>query len=182
MVDDAGPDSTAEATPAAAICPWCSAALPSPDAAECPSCQAHLVDDQGVEIPGVTTLYPGLVASAAAPRKLRRTFGSLLVGDDDEIPLPSEAELPALAPPDADVRREMLRLQLDARLAALQAEVKAIEAEDGLRAGGVPLAEEPVDAAATEPATEPGSEPATESATEPVDVDGELPDHPAGDA
>ena len=133
MADDAPYQSEPGVTPGPVICPWCSAVLPAPDAPVCPSCDARLVDEQGVEIPGVTTVYPGLLASAAAPRKVKRTFGSLLVGDDNEIPPPSEAELPALAPPDADVRREMLRLELDARLASLQAEVKAIEAEDGLR-------------------------------------------------
>ncbi len=151
MADDAPHQSAPDATRGPAICPWCSAVLPAPDAPVCPSCDAHLVDEQGVEIPGVTTVYPGLLASAAAPRKVKRTFGSLLVGDDNEIAPPSEAELPALAPPDADVRREMLRLELDARLASLQAEVKAIEAEDGLR----PDAPE---ASSLEPNREPSSE------------------------
>jgi hypothetical protein len=122
----------------------------------CPACQAHLIEEQGVEIPGVTTVYPGLLASAAAPRKVKRTFGSLLVGEDNEIPPPTEAELPALAPPDADVRREMLRLELDARLASLQAEVKAIEAEDGIIPG---VAEEPPSGAPPDPASgAPGAE------------------------
>ena len=75
-----------------------------------------------VEIPGVTAVDPALLAAAAAPRKVKRTFGSLLVGDDNEIPPPSEAEMPALAPPDAEVRREILRLEMDARLVALKAE------------------------------------------------------------
>ena len=156
MADEAPRQSQPEATPGPAICPWCSAALPVPDASVCPACQAHLIEEQGVEIPGVTTVYPGLLASAAAPRKVKRTFGSLLVGEDNEIPPPTEAELPALAPPDADVRREMLRLELDARLASLQAEVKAIEAEDGIIPG---VAEEPPGGAPPDPASgAPGAE------------------------
>jgi len=156
MADEAPRQSQPEATPGPAICPWCSAVLPGPDAAVCPSCDAHLIDEQGVDIPGVTTVYPGLLASAAAPRKVKRTFGSLLVGEDNEIPPPTEAELPALAPPDADVRREMLRLELDARLASLQAEVKAIEAEDGIVPG---VAEEPpVEASPVPPSGTPGAE------------------------
>ena len=43
--------------------------------------------------------------------------------------------MPALARPDADVRREMLRLELDARLAVLEKQARAIEAE---RAGDDP--------------------------------------------
>jgi hypothetical protein len=156
MADEAPRQSPPEVTPGPAICPWCSAVLPGPDAAICPSCDAHLIDEQGVEIPGVTTVYPGLLASASAPRKVKRTFGSLLVGEDNEIPPPTEAELPALAPPDADVRREMLRLELDARLASLQAEVKAIEAEDGIVPG---VAGEPPGGAPPDPGSgAPGAE------------------------
>lgn len=164
MADEAPRQSPPEATPGPAICPWCSAVLPGPDAAVCPSCDAHLVEEQGVEIPGVTTVYPGLLASAAAPRKVKRTFGSLLVGEDNEIPPPTEAELPALAPPDLEVRREMLRLELDARLASLQAEVKAIEAEDGIIPGvAAPpspdaTADEPIEEAVHEPTDTPGED------------------------
>ena len=91
-----------------------------------------------VEIPGVTAVDPALLAAAAAPRKVKRTFGSLLVGDDNEIPPPSEAEMPALAPPDAEVRREILRLEMDARLVALKAEVASWDA-DGAVASGRPV-------------------------------------------
>ena len=135
MADDAVPMTS---------CPWCSEPLPALGAADCPSCGAHLLEDPTVEVPGVTSVDPGLLRAAAAPRKVKRTFGSLLVGDDDEIPPPTEAEMPALARPDADVRREMLRLEMEARLAALQAEVRMLDAED--RPAGAPLEPvEPVD-------------------------------------
>jgi hypothetical protein len=141
MAEDAELTATA-ATSQGPACPWCSAPLPGAEAAACPSCGARLIEDEaGVEIPGVTAVDPGLVAAASAPRKVRRTFGALLVGDDDEIPPPSEAEMPALAPPDVEVRREMLRLELEARLAELRAEVQAMEAED--RADGGPTPPEP---------------------------------------
>ncbi len=160
MVDEAPRQSSPEATPASTVCPWCSAPLPAPDAATCPSCGAHLVDEHGVEIPGVTAVAPAMLASAAAPHKVKRTFGSLFVGDDDEIPPPSEAELPALAPPDVEVRREMLRLELDARLASLRAEVKAIEAEDGARssARADATAEAPPEPSPGPPPGAPGAE------------------------
>jgi len=78
----------------------------------------------------VTAVDPMLLAAATAPRKVKRTFASLLVGNDgDDIPPPSEAEMPALAQPAADVRREMLRIELEARLASLRAEVAVREAE-----------------------------------------------------
>jgi hypothetical protein len=96
------------------------------------------VEPLDVEIPGVTAVDPALLAAAAAPRKVKRTFGSLLVGDDNEIPPPSEAEMPALAPPDAEVRREILRLEMDARLVALKAEVASRDA-DGAVASGRPV-------------------------------------------
>ena len=132
MADDAGIVTPAEERDVVPICPWCSAALPAVDAAVCPSCEARLVDTSDVDIPGVTAVDPVLLAAAAAPRKVKRTFGSLLVGNDDEIPPPSEAEMPALARPDADVRREILRLEMEARLASLKAEVASRNAEGAL--------------------------------------------------
>jgi hypothetical protein len=129
MADDAAIVTPAEERDVVPICPWCSATLPAADATACPSCEARLVDTSDVDIPGVTAVDPVLLAVAAAPRKVKRTFGSLLVGNDDEIPHPSEAEMPALARPDADVRREILRLEMEARLAFLRAEVAARNAE-----------------------------------------------------
>jgi len=147
------------------ICPWCSAALPAADAAVCPSCGAHLTGVSDMDIPGVTTVDPVMLAAAAAPRKIKRSLGSLLVGNDDEIPPPSEAEMPALARPDADVRREILRLEMDAQLASLKAEVAARNAEAAL-----PLRDaspEPAPEAVLEGAPEPAPEAALEGAPEP---------------
>jgi hypothetical protein len=132
MVNDAGSDPIPEATANAPVCPWCSASLPAADAAVCPSCEAHLVGSEGVDILGVTTVDPFVTASSSEPRKVR-VLPSLF-GNDESNPPPSEAELPALARPDVEVQREILRLELDARLAALQAEVKLIESEGGLPA------------------------------------------------
>ncbi len=151
MAEDGGLTSAPGATPSGPTCPWCSAPLPAADAAVCPGCGAHLVEEQGGDIPGVTSVDPYLLAIAANPRKPKRTFGSLLVGEDKEIPPPSAAEMPALARPDAEVRREMLRLELEARLAALRAEAQAIEAEERGDAAvvhrgedaGVPAGEQP---------------------------------------
>jgi hypothetical protein len=149
MADDAGLPLSAGAAAGPAderslspVCPWCSASLPAAEVAVCPSCEARLVGSDDIEIPGLTAVDPALLAVAAAPRKVKRTFGSLLVGNDDEIPPPSEAEMPALARPDADVRREILRLEMEARLVALRAEVASRSAEGaGPAANGGPASE-----------------------------------------
>jgi hypothetical protein len=107
------------------------------------------VGDEDVEVPGVTALDPALARIAAAPMKVKRTFGSLLVGDENEIPPPTEAEMPALARPDAEVRREMLKLELEARLAELQADARMLEAEG--RPMAVDISPEVVAAALGEP-------------------------------
>ena len=156
MADDAQPVTPAYEWERVPICPWCSAALPAADVADCPSCQARLVEPLDVVIPGVTAVDPVLLAAAAAPRKVKRTFGSLLVGDDNEIPPPSEAEMPALARPDAEVRREILRLEMEARLVALKAEV-ASRSADGAVASGRPV-ESPEPTEGGEP-PEPGEPP-----------------------
>lgn len=152
-------------------CPWCSSPISPPDLLDCPACGAHLVEDPSAEVPGVTAVDPDVLRAASAPRKVKRTFGALLVRDGDDIPPPSEAEMPALARPDVEVRREMLRLELDARLTALQAEARMLEMEDGVRPRGtaptgapqpVPTPEDPA-----EPPTEPPAEPPSEPPAEP---------------
>ena len=119
-------------------CPWCSTPVESLEDATCVACGATLHGDSTVEIPGVTAIDSAHASRATAPRKTRRTLGSLFVGRDDPIPPPSQAELPALAPPDTEVRREMLRLQLDAELADLAARAAAIAAERGVPLPGLP--------------------------------------------
>jgi len=141
-----------------ARCPWCSAPIASPDDVTCGACGATLQGDTAIEIPGVTAIDGQHASRAAAPRKVRRTFGALFVGDDDEIPPPSEAELPALAMPTAEVRREMLRLQLDAELADLTARAAALEAERGIPMSAPPGDAEPESVAAPEEAAAPEEE------------------------
>jgi hypothetical protein len=122
-------------------CPWCSTPVESLEDATCGACGATLHGDPEIEIPGVTAIdaeHAAQAAQASMVRKVRRSFGSLFVGRDDPIPPPSQAELPALAPPDTEVRREMLRLQLDAELADLAARAAAIAAERGVPLPGLP--------------------------------------------
>ena len=148
-----------------ASCPWCSAPVASPDDVTCGACGATLQGDAAIEIPGVTAIDGQHASRAAAPRKIRRTFGALFVGSDDEIPPPSEAELPALEMPDAEVRHEMLRLQLDAELADLTARAAALAAERGIPMPTSPAAA-PELGAAPEADDAPGAAPESGAASE----------------
>jgi hypothetical protein len=137
-----------------ARCPWCSAPIASPDDVTCGACGATLQGDAAIEIPGLTTIDGQHSWQAGAPRKVRRTFGVLFAGGDD-IRRPSEADLPALAMPDAEVRREMLRLKLDAELADLTARAAAQAAERGIQVPPAPDAAPDGDAALDEGAAPP---------------------------
>ncbi len=124
------PDGGAPAGPA---CPWCSASLPDPEAAACPACGARLVEPElDKAIPGLTSLDPEAKTRGIAGRRSRLSLGSILIGGGVEAP-PAEDELQAVAPPDPDVRLEMLRLEFQAKLAQLEGEAQAIASEHGQR-------------------------------------------------
>src|SRR6188508_1578557 len=111
MVDD-----TRATEPAGSICPWCSATLavdPTTDAA----------------LPGLTAIDAAAIVRAKTP--VARPRSRLLSWISGEYPdeAPTAADAGALAPPDAEVRREMLRLALEAEVANLQAEADALIAE-----------------------------------------------------
>jgi hypothetical protein len=117
-------------------CPWCSSVVRA-GATTCPSCGAALGGapaEDGPEIPGVTSLDP--IAAARKPIKQPNRLVSWLAGDIDPLPGP-DPTLPlrsaggqaplagtgpeSYAPPSADVRREMARLELEAIKAELEA-------------------------------------------------------------
>lgn len=124
MVDEA----TSAGAETASVCPWCSAALPDPDAATCPSCGAKLNGGVDEPVPGLTAVDPVAIVRSKQPVRQRSRLLSWLSGDEgDEQFTPAEGD--ALAPPDLEVRREMLRLELEAEVAQLQAENDAILAE-----------------------------------------------------
>jgi hypothetical protein len=119
-------------------CPWCSVLLPVPGAEKCPSCGAALtaVPDSPAEIKGVTTLDTEAILRARS--EVSRPRGNRLLSFiTGEIPVdtstPAAAE--AFAPPPEDVRREMLRLQLDAQRADLVAETVALKSDELTRRG-----------------------------------------------
>lgn len=110
-----------------AVCPWCSAAL-TPDAIICPSCGANLVADGESNVPGVTAVDAASIVRSKATTQPRSRLLSWISGEYPND-VPSKAEAHAIAPPDLDVRREILRLELEAEVANLQAEAGALRAE-----------------------------------------------------
>lgn len=108
---------------ATSSCPWCSAALPKRDLDRCPSCGAALHESAEGPVPGVTQIDVDAVISARTPVQKSRGIIGWLSGEYEAEATPEKLE--GLEPPDADVRREMLRLELE----ALEAEVQARRAE-----------------------------------------------------
>jgi hypothetical protein len=126
MVDDTPTASeSAENT-----CPWCSASY-NGDPETCPSCGAALAVDPATDtsLPGLTAIDAAAIVRAKTPvARPRNRILSWISGEyPDEVPSATEAG--ALAPPDAEVRREMLRLELEAEVANLQAEADSLLAE-----------------------------------------------------
>ncbi len=112
------------------ICPWCSAELPSNQESTCPSCGATLIGETEAAVPGVTAIDAEAIvrgARGATPERRSRLL-TWITGEDD-----AELETPAapgsLDPPPPEVRREMLRMELEAVVADLQAEVGALASE-----------------------------------------------------
>jgi hypothetical protein len=131
------------------ICPWCSAKYTG-EPETCPSCGAVLAVDPTTDpsLPGLTAIDTAAIVRAKTPTaRPRNRILSWISGETpDDGGTPAEAG--ALAPPDLAVRREILRLELEAEVANLQAEADALLAEAKVegRAPGV----SPEDAAAAE--------------------------------
>ncbi len=125
MVDTSAPTNR----PADMVCPWCSAAITS-ETAVCPSCGAILNADEPVEVPGVTAVDANATRGPATKPTppARSRIMSWISGDYPEDGSLS-ADSQALAPPDPEVQREMLRLELEAEVANLQAENDALLSE-----------------------------------------------------
>jgi hypothetical protein len=119
-----------EGAPLTSICPWCSASYTG-EPENCPSCGATLTGDAAVDpsLPGLTAIDAAAIIRAKEPLKRPRSrILSWISGEyPDDTPAPGDAS--ALAPPDLEVRREILRLELEAEVANLQAEADALRAE-----------------------------------------------------
>jgi len=143
-------DATAGEPAAAPRCTWCSAPLPSDHEVTCPSCGATLIGDGDAAVPGLTAIDAEAILrnARAAKAKPRSRLLSWISGEYDEgadaAPAPG-----SLAPPDDAVRREMLRLELEAQLANAEAETAALTADAAVEEGR-PLAAAPLEAAAAD--------------------------------
>lgn len=124
-----------------ARCPWCSAELPDADAKTCPSCNANLSGEVEAAVPGLTAIDLERLAfrRSTAPKKSR--LMSWISGDSDyedatdPVAPPGSLELPPF-----EVRREMLRLEMAARIADLTAEAGALAADEAAAKGADPAA------------------------------------------
>jgi hypothetical protein len=159
----------------AAICPWCSATI-RPDSATCPSCGAILISDDVAELPGVTEIDPKVARGEKQPPPRNRIL-SWISGeypDPDAVP----ADPQALAPPDPDVQREILRLQLQAEVANLQAEADAMRSDaifEGRTAEAEEIAEAEVEAGIPAAEAEAGIEAAKTDVPTPAADEGAPP-------
>ena len=138
--------------PAAFHCPWCSAALPSVELEICPSCKATLTSTGTAEatLPGVTAIdHEALLRSTREARPPRNRLLSWISGEYvDESETPAQPE--AIAPPDIAVRREILRLEIEAEIADKQAEADSILADAAVEGRTIPGLEEVEETAGTE--------------------------------
>ena len=113
----------------AAVCPWCSAALPAGGSARCPSCGAALINEVDEALPGLTAIDAGaIIRSRQSAIRPKSRLLSWLSGEDPDDVF-TKAEGNALEPPELAVKREMFRMELEAEVANLQAENDAILAE-----------------------------------------------------
>jgi hypothetical protein len=159
-----------------AVCSWCSASI-TEGMTECPSCGANLVPDGDQNVPGLTAVDAASIIRSKSPPQPRSRLMSWLSGEYT-TDLPSKSEQQAIAPPDLEVRREILRLELEAEVANLQAEADALRAEAAAEGRSV----EALDAAlaAATGVVEGAPEAPTEDAT--TTDDATTIDDPAADA
>ena len=129
-------DDAASRAPATARCPWCSFELLDPAAATCPSCKANLAGGSEAQVPGLTALDLERLAFRRSTTPKKSRLLSWISGDSayenatDPVAAPG-----SLAPPPADVRREMLRIERAALIADLAAEAGVLVTDDALALG-----------------------------------------------
>jgi hypothetical protein len=171
-------------------CNWCSAVLPSDHETVCPSCGATLIGDGDAAVPGLTAIDAEAILRSARAQKTKSRSRLLgwISGDVDDDGGTVMATPGSLAPPPADVRREILRLELEAQVANAQAEVESMAADDAVEHGtslAAPVAErdaEPESEAAAEAESEAEPEAESEAAAEAESQAGDASDYSAADA
>jgi hypothetical protein len=123
------------------VCPWCSTVVTA-ETALCPSCAAILISDEERELPGVTAVDLAVLrGEKKAPGRSRLL--SWISGEYPDDAKLSDATSAALAPPDPAVQREILRLELEAEVANLQAEADALRSEALAEGRDLPAAAAP---------------------------------------
>jgi hypothetical protein len=150
-------------------CVWCSAELPSDSETACPTCGATLIGEGETQVPGVTAVDAQAIvrSSHAAKTKSRSRLMSWLSGEYDEG---SDKPVPpgSVSLPTPEVRREMLRLEIEAEVANLNAEVESMASEAAVESLiPIEILNAPYpsgNAAATPGAVEAGADAATGSA------------------
>jgi hypothetical protein len=138
-------DPTAGTSPPVPRCPWCSAELPRTRARSktCPSCHANLAGDRDAQLPGLTAIDLEKLAFRRSTSPKRSRLMSWISGDlDYEDATEPVAPPGSLAPPPLEVRREMLRLEMDALIADLKGEADALAADEAVAQGATPAARE----------------------------------------
>src|SRR6185503_17284013 len=110
-----------------ASCPWCSATVPVA-AVTCPSCGASLRDAAEGDVLGVTQVDPAAVSRA---KRIKSSNFATFIGASDS---PDAATVGKVEPPTDEVRQEMLRLELAALDAEIEAKLKGAEAEAAVEA------------------------------------------------
>ena len=131
---------------AAFHCPWCSAQLPADALDTCPSCGATLTSAPDAALPGVTAIdHEAILRATREPNRPQRSrILSWLSGDYVEEGTTPPATPDAIAPPEPAVKREILRLEIEAELADRQAEADSIMADAAVEGRPMPGAGEPV--------------------------------------
>lgn len=126
-------DGTASSAPVTLRCPWCSVELSDPVAATCPSCKANLAGGPEPQVPGLTALDLERLAFRRSTTPKKSRLLSWISGDSDYEDATDPVAAPgSLAPPPADVRREMFRLEKAALIADLAAEAGALATDDAI--------------------------------------------------
>lgn len=144
MTETATPPATTlavlqEIVPMTPRCPWCSALLPADTSVRCPHCHASLIAEADTRLPGLTEVEaPAANKSRRVAAQRRSKLLAWISGeiDDDPSPVGGQSAADAIAPPDRDVRREMLRLRLEA-------EGLTVDADGSIRLKAAPATEAP---------------------------------------
>lgn len=115
-------------------CSWCSATVPA-EAATCPSCGAALRDALDGEVAGVTQVdlaaTSRLARMTSKPGRLATWLGAEKTTENPDL-------AGRIEPPSEEVRKEMLRLELAAIDAEIEAERVAAEENRKLQGGDAP--------------------------------------------